>query len=68
MMDGGVTHVLIQGHKAEERPSQLQLPARGPNVVKDTLEAPGVWVVAGAARAVALIGNRLGHRNFWGAD
>ena len=64
-MDGGVNHVLIQGHRVEERPSQLQLQARGPNVVTDTLEAPGVWVVAGAVIAVALIGNRLGHRNFW---
>ena len=67
-MDGGVNHVLIQGHRVEERPSQLQLQARGPQVVTDILEAPGVWVVAGAARAVGPIGNRLGHRNFWGAD
>ncbi len=67
-MDSGVIHVLIQGHRIEERPSQLQLQARGPKVVTDTLEAPGVWVVAGAARAVGPIGNRLGHRNFWGAD
>ena len=52
-MDGGVIHVLIQGHRIEERPSQLQLQARGPEVIMDTLEAPGVWVVAGAAIAVA---------------
>ena len=53
MMDGGVIHVLIQGHRIEERPSQLQLQARGPDVITDTLEAPGVWVVAGAVIAVA---------------
>ena len=64
-MDGGVSHVLIQGHSVEERPSQLQLQAWGPKVVVDPPEAPGMWVVAGAVIAVGLIGNRLGHRNFW---
>ena len=64
-MDGGVNHVLIQGHWVEERPSQLRLQARGPKVVMDPPEAPGMWVVAGAVIAVGLIGNRLGHRNFW---